>query len=106
MRTFTLSGAGDGNIVVARLNAAGQWTQAVEVRSRNCYDFQGSTLALNANGDVVVAGSFSGGQVTFGPCSLTAVTRRVTPVAGKRLLLLQKRPFPGNQPIHRVTSVI
>ena len=70
MRTFTLSGAGDGNLVVARLNAAGQWTQAVEVRSRNYYDFQGSTLALNANGDVVAAGSFSDGQVTFGPYNL------------------------------------
>ena len=65
MRTFTLSGAGDGNLVVARLNATGQWTQAVEVRGRNYYDFQGSILALGANGDVVVAGSFSGGQVTF-----------------------------------------
>ena len=65
MRTFTLSGAGDGNLVVAGLNAAGQWTQAVEVRGRNYYDFQGSILALGANGDVVVAGSFSGGQVTF-----------------------------------------
>ena len=70
MRTFTLSGAGDGNLVMARLNAAGHWTQAVEVRGRNYYDFQGSTLALGANGDVVVAGSFSGGQVTFGPYNL------------------------------------
>ena len=70
MRTFTLSGAGDGNQVVARLNAAGQWTQAVEVRGRSYYDFQGNTLALHANGDMVVAGSFSGGQVTFGPCNL------------------------------------
>ena len=42
----------------------------MEVRSRNYYDFQGSTLALDANGDVVVAGSFSGGQVTFGPYNL------------------------------------
>ena len=65
MRTFTLSGAGDGNLVVAHLNAARQWTQAMEVRGRNYYDFQGSTLALDANGDVAAAGSFSGGQVTF-----------------------------------------
>ena len=71
VRTFTLSGAGDGNLVVARLNAAGQWAQAVEVRGRNHYDFQGNTLALDANGDVVVVGSFSGGQVTFGPYNLT-----------------------------------
>ena len=70
MRTFTLSGAGDGNLVVAGLNAAGQWTQAVEVRDRNYYDFQGSTLALDANDDVAAAGSFSGGQVTFGSCNL------------------------------------
>ena len=70
MRTFILSGAGDGNIVVARLNAAGQWTQAVEVRGHNYYDFQDGTLALGANGDVVVAGSFSGSQVAFGPCNL------------------------------------
>ena len=70
MRTFILSGAGEGNLVVARLNAAGQWAQAVEVRGRNHYDFPGNTLALNANGDLVVAGSFSGGQVTFGPCNL------------------------------------
>ena len=54
---------------MARLNAAGQWTQAVEVRGRNHYDFQGSTLALHANGDVA-AGSFSDGQVTFGPYNL------------------------------------
>ena len=65
MRTFILSGAGDGNLVVARLNATGQWTQAKEVRGRNYCDFQGSTLALDANSDVVVAGSFSDGQVTF-----------------------------------------
>ena len=70
VRTFTLSGAGGGNIVVAHLNAAGQWTQAVEVRGRNYYDFQGSILALDANGDVVVAGSFNGGQVTFEPYNL------------------------------------
>ena len=55
---------------MARLNAAGQWTQAVEVRGRNYYDFQDSTLALDANGDVVMAGSFSGGQVTFRPGNL------------------------------------
>ena len=70
MRTFILSGAGNGNLVVTCLNAAGQWTQAVEVRGRNYYDFQDSTLALDANGDVVMAGSFSGGQVAFGSCNL------------------------------------
>ena len=70
LKTFTLSGAGDGNLVVAHLNAARQWTQAMEVRGRNYYDFQGSTLALDANGDVAAAGSFSGGQVTFGSCNL------------------------------------
>ena len=44
--------------------------QAVEVRGRNYYDFQDSTLALDANGDVAVAGSFSDGQVTFGSYNL------------------------------------
>ena len=56
--------------MVARLNAAGQWAQAVEVKGRNYYDFQGNTLALHANSDVVVAGSFSGSQVAFRPGNL------------------------------------
>lgn len=67
--TFTLANSStnnvqDADIFLARLNAAGQWTQAVRAGGPNQDTVNG--LALNTNGTATLVGSFTGGTSTFG----------------------------------------
>jgi hypothetical protein len=70
---LSLVNAGAADVFVARLNAAGQWTQAT--RAGGPRDDQGHALALDAAGNVVVAGIMTpaapGGTVSFGSTTLT-----------------------------------
>ncbi|MEL5992637.1 hypothetical protein [Hymenobacter segetis] len=67
------AGTGGADVFVARLNAAGQWTQAV--RAGGPTSDQGQALALDAAGNVVVAGIITttapGGTVGIGSTTLT-----------------------------------
>jgi hypothetical protein len=56
--------AQDTDIFLARLNTAGQWTQAVRAGGPNQDAVNG--LALGANGTATLVGSFTGGTITFG----------------------------------------
>lgn len=71
--TFTLANSSannvqDADIFLARLNAAGQWTQAVRAGGPNQDQVNG--LALHANGTATLVGSFTGGTCTFGTRTL------------------------------------
>lgn len=54
----------DSDIFVARLNAAGQWTQAIRAGGSN-QDVT-ADLAVDASGTATVVGYFTGGNATFG----------------------------------------
>lgn len=66
--TFTLTNA-NSDIFVARLNAAGAWTQAVSAGGTGTKTVR--ALALDAGGGVVVAGNFSSATATIGSVTLT-----------------------------------
>jgi hypothetical protein len=68
---FTLTNA-NNDIFVARINAAGVWTQAVNTGGAGSKIFR--TLALDTNGGVVVAGEFLGPSTTFGTITLTSTS--------------------------------
>lgn len=70
-RTTTLTSAGSYDVFVAKLNAAGQWTQAV--RAGGTGSDIGNALALDAMGNVVVAG-YCSSPATFGPTTLISPT--------------------------------
>jgi hypothetical protein len=72
--SFTLNGTGTSNLLVGRLNNAGQWTQAVQVAGANYLDFQRTAILLDSNGDAMVAGSFTSPTVAFGTFTLTNVS--------------------------------
>jgi hypothetical protein len=55
---------------VARLNAAGTWTQAVQATTAGGF-IGGGPVAVDANDNVVLAGNFRNGPATFGPYTLT-----------------------------------
>jgi hypothetical protein len=65
---FTLTNA-SSDIFVARLNAAGQWTQAVSAGGTGTKTVR--ALALDAGGGVVVAGTYTDMVATFGTIMLT-----------------------------------
>lgn len=67
--TTTLTNAGAADIFVARLSAAGAWVQAV--RAGSAADEAALAIALDASGNAVVAGNFSGGSATFGSLNAT-----------------------------------
>lgn len=74
--SLTLSSAGLTDAFVARLNPAGQWVQAVRAGG-NSPDYV-NALALDADGEVVAAGSFWAGvgdTVAFGANTLTGAGR-------------------------------
>jgi hypothetical protein len=66
--TFTLTSGSEGDIFVGRLNAAGTWTQAVS--SGGTGNKSVKSLALDANGNVVIAGEFKNATATFGTFTL------------------------------------
>jgi hypothetical protein len=66
--SFTLTGNGD-DIFVARLSAAGTWTQAVSAGGAGSRTVR--ALALDTNGGMVVAGTFSSVSATIGSTTLT-----------------------------------
>ncbi|RYY18638.1 MAG: T9SS type A sorting domain-containing protein [Cytophagaceae bacterium] len=66
--SFTLTNA-NNDIFVARLTAAGQWTQAVNAGGTGTKIVR--ALALDAGGGVVVAGTFTGATATIGSVTLT-----------------------------------
>jgi hypothetical protein len=74
----TLNSLRSGDAFVARLNAAGQWTQAVSANGAN--DEEITALAVDAANNIIVAGYFgvdntpfsSGGTIAFGTTSLTS----------------------------------
>lgn len=74
--SLTLTGVGQRDAFVAKLNAAGTWTQAVLGGGGNQDDV--NALAVDANGNAVVAGRFGfddvagGGTATFGATTLTS----------------------------------
>ena len=78
---LTLIGAGQLDAVVARLSAAGTWTQAVRAGGPHLDAVTG--LALDGAGNVVVAGIFGldvgpvvgGGTADFGPLTITSTGR-------------------------------
>lgn len=57
------------DLFVARLSSAGTWTQAVRAGNTG-YDYPNG-LAVEANGTVVVAGTFRGTTTSFGSITLT-----------------------------------
>jgi hypothetical protein len=82
--SFTLTNASINSpqytdIFVARLNAAGQWTQAV--RAGGPYLDSAHDLALAANGTATLVGSFTGGTVAFGTQTLTGSSTQALFVA-------------------------
>lgn len=66
--SFTLTAASTGiatdDIFVARLSPTGNWTQAVSAGSLSLDT--PVAMALNTNGEVVIAGNFSGRSISFG----------------------------------------
>ncbi|MDO7875220.1 hypothetical protein Q5H93_10795 [Hymenobacter sp. ASUV-10] len=68
--SYTLQGAGQSNLFVARLSATGQWTQAIEVAGASHTDFYGLAVALDSNGDAIVGGSFASASITLGSFTL------------------------------------
>lgn len=66
--SFTLTNTGD-DIFVARLNAAGTCTQAVQAGGAGTRSMR--KLTLDLNGGVAVAGTFSSATAAFGPVTLT-----------------------------------
>jgi hypothetical protein len=56
------------DLFVARLNSAGTWTQAVRAGGTN-HDFA-SLIALDGNGDAVIAGHFTSPTLNFGTTTL------------------------------------
>jgi hypothetical protein len=65
----TLTTAGNADAFVAQLSPAGQWTQAAGVGGTGTD--QANKLVLDAAGNAVVAGSFTG-SINFGNTTLTA----------------------------------
>ncbi|GAB2854179.1 hypothetical protein [Hymenobacter ruber] len=78
--TTTLTNAGtDGDIFVARLSAAGAWGQAV--RAGSPAGDGAAAVAVDAGGNVVVAGSFGGTSATFGTITVLGLGARDVYVA-------------------------
>ncbi|MCB2407206.1 gliding motility-associated C-terminal domain-containing protein [Hymenobacter lucidus] len=61
---FTLTSSGPADVFVARLDNSGNWLQAVRAGSGNACLV--SALLIEADGTVVVGGSFSGRAIDFG----------------------------------------
>ncbi len=59
---------GNADLFVARLSAAGTWTQAVAASSPSGKEIR--ALAVDAGGTAVVVGDFAIGAITFGPTTL------------------------------------
>ncbi|QKG51590.1 hypothetical protein [Hymenobacter sp. BRD67] len=57
------------NLFVARLTGGGSWTQAVQATGSNYHS--ASSLALDANGNVLLTGTFRSPSITFGATTLT-----------------------------------
>jgi hypothetical protein len=79
--TTTLTNATTGptpsqDLFVARLNAAGAWTQAAQCGSPANDDVV--SVGLDPNGAAVIAGSFTGSSAKFGPYTLAENTRHDT----------------------------
>lgn len=68
---FTLVSSGSQNVFVARLDQYGTWRQAVRAGSPGS-SCNASKLVVDKNGTAVVAGSFTGEQVSFGAFTLTS----------------------------------
>ena len=66
--SFTLTSTSE-DIFIARLSAAGTWTQAVSAGGAGSRNIQ--ALALDTNGGAVVAGTFSSASATIGAVTLT-----------------------------------
>ena len=66
----TLSNAGAGDVFVARLNAAGIWTQAASAGAAG--HEVAFAVAVDGAGTAVVAGRFNGASTVFGPTTLTS----------------------------------
>lgn len=69
--SFTLTSRGTADLVVAWRSPAGGWLQAVAVPATSSGYLTPSVLALDATGQVLVAGTFTGTTVTFGSTTLT-----------------------------------
>ncbi|UOG74552.1 T9SS type A sorting domain-containing protein [Hymenobacter tibetensis] len=67
--TTTLTSAGNADLFVARLNAAGQWTQAV--RAGGPGPDYAQSIAIDSNGSAVLTGTFDN-TATFGTINLTS----------------------------------
>lgn len=65
---FTLTSSGPVDLFVARLDGAGNWLQAVRAGSGNVC--RASAVVVEADGTVVVGGTFSGLTIGFGPFTL------------------------------------
>ncbi|MBO2013169.1 hypothetical protein [Hymenobacter negativus] len=65
---FTLTSSGPVDIFVARLDGAGNWLQAVCAGSGNVC--RASAVVVDADGTVVVGGTFSSLTIGFGPLTL------------------------------------
>ena len=66
---FTLSSANPEDVFVARLDAAGNWLQAIQAGSGNLC--RATALVVGNDGTTVVGGSFSGLTIDFGAFKLT-----------------------------------
>lgn len=69
--SFSLSNNDSGDIFVARLNNTGSFTHAVRWGGETSYEDIGEDVALDAQGNIYVIGSFYG-SATFGSTTLTS----------------------------------
>ncbi len=76
--SFTLTSRGTSDLVVARRSPAGSWLQAVAVPATSSGYLTPTVLALDAAGQVLVAGTFTGTSVTFGSTTLTNASAAAT----------------------------
>ena len=68
---FTLVSAGTQDLFVARISNAGVWLAVTTAQATGSGSVAPTVLACQANGEVIVGGSFSGTTVRFGNTTLT-----------------------------------
>jgi hypothetical protein len=77
--SITLSSSGFvSNIFVARLNPSGIWTQAVQTNTAQSTSADVGAIAVDATGNVVIAGNFDGTSVNFGSITLNNIDASLT----------------------------
>ena len=74
--THILTNSGSGGIYVAKRSSAGTWLWATQADGLG--DDYGHRIAVDASGNVYVAGGFESATISFGATTLTGVNTGVT----------------------------